>query len=171
VFELRQRLESVPAPARYWQATMTTLQGSKTHQNLKLAFAHEARANRLYLYFAREADIEGLTELAGLFRDTAEGEAAHARGHLDYLRRLGDPATGMPIGTTLANLEAAIVGETMEYTKMYPEMAATAREEGFPEIAAWLEGVAKAERNHAERFQRGADAVRRQEKELQIPSV
>jgi rubrerythrin len=139
---------------------MATLKGSKTHDNLKTAFANEAQANRRYLYFARQADIEGYPEIAGLFRDTAEGETGHAHGHMDHLRKIGDPVTGKPIGTTLANLEAAIAGETLEYTSLYPGMAATAREEGFPEIADWFETLAKAEHNHADRFRRGLDSTR-----------
>ncbi|HXE11051.1 MAG TPA: rubrerythrin family protein [Bryobacteraceae bacterium] len=147
---------------------MATLKGSKTHENLKAAFANEAQANRRYLYFARQADVEGFPEIAGLFRDTAEGEAGHAHGFLDHLRRVGDPVTGMPIGTTPANLEAAVAGETLEYTKLYPEMAATARQEGFLEIAEWFEILAKAERNHAERFKHGIASTHEAEKELQI---
>jgi len=139
---------------------MPALIGSKTHENLKIAFANEAQANRRYLYFARQADLEGYPEIAGLFRDTAEGETGHAHGHLDHLRKLGDPATGMPIGTTITNLESAVKGETVEYTTVYPSMAASAREEGFSEIADWFEKLAKAERNHAERFQRGVDSIR-----------
>ena len=139
---------------------MATLEGSKTHENLKAAFAGEAQANRRYLYFARQADVEGYPEIAGLFRDTAEGETGHAHGHLDHLRAVGDPVTGKPIGTTPANLEAAIAGETFEYTNVYPTMAATAREEGFPEIADWFERLAKAEHNHADRFRRGLDSTR-----------
>jgi len=139
---------------------MPTLKGSKTHENLKVAFANEAQANRRYLYFARQADIEGYPDIAGLFRDTAEGESGHAYGHLDHLRKVGDPATGLPIGTTLANLEAAIAGETLEFTKLYPGMAAAAREEGFLEIADWFETLSKAEHNHSDRFRRGLDSVR-----------
>jgi rubrerythrin len=146
---------------------MAILKGSKTHENLKMAFANEAQANRRYLYFARHADVEGFPEIAGLFRDTAEGESGHASGDLDYLRKVGDPATGKPIGTTSANLEAAIAGETFEYQELYPAMAATARAEGFPEIADWFETLIKAERNHAERFRRGAASVREVERELQ----
>jgi len=146
---------------------MSTLKGSQTQENLKTAFANEAQANRRYLYFARQADVEGFPEIAGLFRDTAEGEAGHAHGFLDHLRGVGDPATGMPVGSTAANLEAAIAGETLEYTKLYPEMAATARQEGFPDIAEWFEILAKAERNHAERFRRGMASIRDAEKELQ----
>lgn len=139
---------------------MTTLKGTKTHENLRVAFAGEAQANRRYLYFARQADVEGYPEIAGLFRDTAEGEAGHAHGFLDQLRRLGDPATGLVIGSTKDNLKAAIAGETYEYTSLYPGMAATARQEGFPEIAEWFERLVQAERNHAQRFQRGLQAMR-----------
>lgn len=131
---------------------MAQLNGSKTHQNLKDAFAGESQANRRYLYFAKQADVEGLPDIAGLFRDTAEGETGHAHGHLDYLKKVGDPATGLPIGDSEKNLKAAVAGETHEYTDMYPGMAKAAREEGFAEIADWFETLAKAEKSHAGRF-------------------
>jgi rubrerythrin len=135
------------------------LNSSKTLQNLKDAFAGESMANRRYLYFARLADVEGQPDIAGLFRDTAEGETGHAHGHLDYIRKVGDPATGLPIGETKLNLKAAIHGETHEYTDMYPGMARTAREEGFDEIADWFETLARAEKSHAGRFQKGLDSI------------
>ena len=138
---------------------MSALKGSKTHQNLKDAFAGESQANRRYLYFARQADIKGLPDVAGLFRDTADGETGHAHGHLDYLKKVGDPATGLPIGDTSDNLKAAIAGETHEYTHMYPGMAKNAREEGFSEIADWFETLAKAEKSHAGRFTQGLKSV------------
>ncbi|HEY3450027.1 MAG TPA: rubrerythrin family protein [Myxococcales bacterium] len=129
------------------------LKGSRTHQNLRDAFAGESQANRRYLYFAKVADVEGYPEIAANFRETAEGETGHAHGHLDYIKRVGDPATNLPIGDTRTNLKAAVAGETHEYTDMYPGMAKTAREEGFPEIAEWFETLAKAEKSHAGRFQ------------------
>lgn len=132
---------------------MSNLKGSKTHDNLKAAFAGESQANRRYLWMAKVADVEGYPEVAGNFRETAEGETGHAHGHLDYIKRVGDPATGLPIGDTEANLKAAIAGETYEYTDMYPAFASTARTEGFPEIADWFETLAKAEKSHAGRFQ------------------
>jgi rubrerythrin len=138
---------------------MAELNGSKTHTNLKEAFAGESQANRRYLYFAKVADVEGQPDIAGLFRDTAEGETGHAHGHLDYLKRVGDPATGEPIGDTQKNLKASIAGETYEYTQMYPAFAKTAREEGFEEIAEWFETLARAERSHAGRFQKGLDTL------------
>ena len=91
-----------------------------------------------------------------MFRDTSEAETGHAFGHLDFLKEVGDPATGVPIGNTEANLKSAIEGETYEYTQMYPGMAKTARDEGFPELAEWFETLAKAERSHANRFHKGA---------------
>jgi rubrerythrin len=129
-----------------------TLKGTQTHTNLKEAFAGESQANRRYLYFAKAADVEGQPDIAGLFRDTAEGETGHAHGHLDYLKQVGDPATGEPIGNTALNLKASIAGETHEYTDMYPGMARTARQEGFDEIADWFETLAKAEKSHAGKF-------------------
>jgi rubrerythrin len=136
---------------------MTTLNGTKTHENLKHAFAGESQANRRYLYFARRADIEGFPEIGGLFRDTAEAETGHAFGHLDFLKEVGDPATGFAIGNTDANLKSAVEGETYEYTQMYPGFARTAREENFTEVAEWFETLARAEKSHAGRFQKGLD--------------
>ena len=138
---------------------MADLSSSKTLDNLKAAFAGESQANRRYLYFAKMADVEGYPDVAGLFRDTAEGETGHAHGHLDYLKKAGDPATDLPIGDTESNLRAAVAGETYEYTNMYPGMAKTARDEGFDEIADWFELLAKAEKSHAGRFQRALDEV------------
>ena len=128
------------------------LKGSKTEQHLKDAFAGESQANRRYLYFAAKADIEGYNDVAALFRSTAEGETGHAHGHLEFLEQCGDPATGLPFGSTSDNLKTSVAGETHEYTDMYPGMAKTAREEGFEEIANWFETLAKAERSHANRY-------------------
>jgi rubrerythrin len=138
---------------------MADLKGSKTHGNLKAAFAGESQANRRYLYFAKIADVEGYPEIAGNFRETAEGETGHAHGHLDYLKKVGDPATDLPIGDTALNLKSAVAGETHEYTDMYPGMAKTARDEGFREIADWFETLAKAEKSHAGRFQKLLDDI------------
>jgi rubrerythrin len=138
---------------------MPSLKGTKTHDNLKAAFAGESQANRRYLYFANKADVEGHPEVAALFRSTAEGETGHAHGHLDYLAEVGDPATDLPIGASSDNLKAAVAGETHEYTDMYPGMAKTARDEGFDEIADWFETLAKAERSHANKFAKALEAL------------
>ncbi len=136
-----------------------SIKGTKTEQNLKDAFAGESQANRRYLYFAAKADVEGFNDVSAVFRSTAEGETGHAHGHLEYLESCGDPATGLPIGSTSDNLKAAIAGETHEYTDMYPGMAKTAREEDLNEVADWFETLAKAERSHANRFQKALDTL------------
>ena len=138
---------------------MKTLLGTKTHDNLRTAFAAESQANRRYLYYARQADIEGYPDVAGLFRDTAEGETGHAHGHLEYMRKVGDPATSLPLNDVPQMLKSAVAGETHEYTDMYPGMAKAAREEGFAEIADWFETLAKAEKSHAGRFQKMLDSI------------
>ena len=137
---------------------MAQLKGSKTEQCLKDAFAGESQANRRYLYFANKADVEGQPDVAALFRSTAEGETGHAHGHLEFLEASGDPATGLPMGSSRNNLASAVHGETHEYTDMYPGMAKTAREEGFDEIADWFETLAKAERSHANKFTKTLEA-------------
>jgi rubrerythrin len=137
-----------------------SVKGSKTEQSLKEAFAGESQANRRYLYFANQADIAGANDVAAVFRSTAEGETGHAHGHMEYLITggAGEPGTGMPARTVEQALEAAIHGETHEYTDMYPGMAKTARDEGFDEIADWFETLAKAERSHANKFTRTLEA-------------
>ena len=127
---------------------MPSLKGTETEQNLKDAFAGESLANRRYFYFAQKADVEGFNDVAAVFRSTAEGETGHAHGHLEYLEQVGDPATGKPIGQTGDNLKAAIASETHEYTDMFPGTARGARQEGFDEIAVWLETLAKAGKSH-----------------------
>ncbi len=138
---------------------MPDLKGTKTHENLKAAFAGESQANRRYVYFAKQADIEGYPEVAGLFKNTADAETGHALGHLDFLKPVGDPATDKPIGETSMNLAAAVAGDTYEYTEMYPGMARTARDENHENIAEWFETLAKAEKSHAGRFQKALDTL------------
>jgi rubrerythrin len=139
---------------------MPELKGTKTHQNLKDAFAGESQANRRYIYFARKADVEGYADIAALFRSVSEGETGHAFGHFDFLAEVGDPVTDVPVGATADNLRSAIEGETYEYTEMYPGFARTARDEGFEEIGEWLETLARAEKSHAGRFTAGLESLK-----------
>ncbi len=138
---------------------MAELNGSKTHDNLKEAFAGESQANRRYLYFAQQADVEGYPDVSALFRSVAEGETGHAFGHFDFLAEVGDPVTGVPVGGTENNLKSSIVGETYEYTEMYPGFAKTARDEGFDQIAEWFATLARAEKSHAGRFTQGLESI------------
>ncbi|MDJ0771582.1 MAG: rubrerythrin family protein [Ilumatobacter sp.] len=138
---------------------MPDLSGTTTHQNLSQAFARESQANRRYLWFAQQADIEGHPDIAALFRSVAEGDTGHAYGHLEWLAEVGDPVTGMPLGDTADNLAASIAGEIHESTEMYPGFAAIARDEGFEEIAEWFESLARAEQNHASRLTQGLESL------------
>jgi rubrerythrin len=137
-----------------------SIKGTRTEESLKEAFAGESQANRRYLYFANMADIAGAGDVAAVFRSTAEGETGHAHGHMEYLIEggAGEPGTGMPAKTVTEALEAAISGETHEYTDMYPGMAKIARDEGFDEVADWFETLAKAERSHANKFTKTLEA-------------
>lgn len=116
---------------------------SKTYANLMAAFAGESQANRKYTAFANKATEEGDHETARIFQATAESETGHAIGHLQHM--------GL-IGNTRENLQAAIDGETHEYTHMYPEFAEAARAEGYEEVAKWFEMLAGIEHQHADRY-------------------
>jgi rubrerythrin len=137
-----------------------TFTQSKTFGNLKAAFAGESQANRRYTWMSQVAEKEGLKEVADLFKHSADGETGHALKHLMFLaEKAGDPATGLPLGDSLTNLKSAVAGETYEYTDMYPEFTRVAREEGYTEIAAWFETLAKVERFHAGRFQQALEKL------------
>ncbi|MFQ5980659.1 MAG: rubrerythrin family protein [Candidatus Heimdallarchaeota archaeon] len=138
---------------------MTEFKETKTFENLKAAFAGESQANRRYLWFAKVAEEAGQSEIAKEFQKIAKHETAHAHRHLEFLKQVGDPATGLAIGDTNANLKAAIAGETHEFENMYPDMAKTAKEEGFDEIARWFEQVGKAENAHAKKYRELLDSI------------
>src|SRR5512142_830165 len=120
-----------------------------TLENLAVAFAGESQANRKYLAFAKQADKEGLPQIAKLFRAAAEAETIHALGHL---------ANMGGIGTTLQNLEAAVAGETYEFTEMYPPMVEQAKAEGHrgKTMLGWANS---AEKVHAGLFQQALAAL------------
>ena len=119
------------------------LKGSKTEANLWKAFAGESQARNKYDYYASKAKKEGYEQIAALFQETALNEKEHAKL---WFKALGG------IGDTAENLVAAAAGENEEWTRMYAEMARTAEEEGFLELAAQFEGVARIEKAHEERY-------------------
>ena len=119
------------------------LKGSKTEANLWTAFAGESQARTKYTYFASAAKKAGYEQIAAIFEETAGNEKEHAKM---WFKELGG------IGDTAANLRAAAEGENGEWTSMYPEMAATAREEGFTRLAYLFEAVAAIEKEHEERY-------------------
>lgn len=126
---------------------MKELKGTKTERNLQEAFAGESMARNKYTYFASKAKKEGYEQIAALFQETADNEKEHAKMWFKLLE-------GGAVKDTTANLKAAAEGENFEWTDMYERMAREADEEGFPEIARKMRGVAAIEKHHEERYLR-----------------
>ena len=126
---------------------MAELNGTKTEQNLRDAFAGESQAHTKYLYYASKAEKEGYHQIGALFRETALNEKEHAKIWFKLLH-------GDEIPATTANLKDAAGGENHEWTDMYAGFAQTAREEGFGHIAVLFELVAKIEKEHEERYRK-----------------
>jgi rubrerythrin len=116
-----------------------------TEKNLYAAFAGESQANRKYLAFAKQAEIDGYPQIARLFRATAEAETIHAHAHL---KAVGG------IKSTLENLKAAISGETYEFNEMYPPFIKEAEEEGNASAARSFKIANEAEKVHADLYQK-----------------
>jgi len=140
-----------------------SLKGTRTEKNLLAAFAGEAQARNRYTYFASAAKKEGFIQISNIFAETAENEKEHAKVFFKYLEG-GDVeiTAAYPAGkiqNTLKNLEAAAAGENLEWSVLYRDFAAIAREEGFPEIANSFEQVAKVERFHEARYRKLAANV------------
>ncbi|MDO4555260.1 MAG: rubrerythrin family protein [Lachnospiraceae bacterium] len=124
---------------------MMDLKGSKTEQNLWAAFAGESQARNKYTYYASKAKKDGYVQIGKLFEETANNEKEHAKIWFKLLK-------GGDIPGTDANLLDAAMGENEEWTDMYPTFAKEAREEGFTQIAALFDMVAKIEKNHEDRY-------------------
>ena len=146
-------------PSSGWEEAVHDLRGTKTLENLQEAFARESEDNRRFLYFATRADVEGLPEIASLFRSLAEGETMHAFGHLDFLSEVGEWTGLGETSPVVACLQAALKLEILEHTQMYPGFARTARDEGFDDVAEWFEVLIRSERSHAEHLARALDAL------------
>ncbi len=128
------------------------LKGSKTEQNLRTAFAGESQAHTKYLYYASKAKKDGYVQIGKIFEETAKNEKEHAK---IWFKLLHDGA----VPSTTENLADAAGGENYEWTDMYAGFAATAREEGFEQIAALFDGVAAIEKTHEERYRKLLDKV------------
>lgn len=129
---------------------MKNVKGTKTEKNLQDAFAGESMARNKYTYFASVAKKEGYEQIAGIFLETAENEKEHAKLHFKALKELGN---------TIENLKAAAAGENYETSTMYPQMAKTAREEGFEEIAKMFEEIGSVEKDHEARYRKLLDNI------------
>lgn len=131
----------------------TKYTGTKTEENLKKALAGESEARNKYDFFASKAKKDGFEQIAAIFAETALNEKEHAKIWYKELH-------GGAVEDTATNLEAAADGENYEWTDMYTEFAATAREEGFPELAEKFEQVAAIEKTHEERYRKLLKNVR-----------
>ncbi|MBQ3774914.1 MAG: rubrerythrin family protein [Ruminobacter sp.] len=135
---------------------MASVKGTQTEKNILKAFAGESQARNRYTFYSGVAKKEGLVQISAIFEETANQEKEHAKRLFKLLEggvvEITDSYPAGIIGTTLDNLKAAAAGENEEWTHMYPSFAATAREEGFPAIAAIFEAIAVAEKCHEERY-------------------
>ena len=135
---------------------MKSLKGTKTEKNVLAAFAGESQARNRYTYFSSVAKKEGYEQISWIFLDTADNEKEHAKRFFKFLEG-GDVeiVASYPagvIGTTIENLKEAATGENLEHTKLYPDAAKTADEEGFPEVAATFRAIASVEQGHEARY-------------------
>ena len=134
------------------RAPSPALRDTRTHENLRAAFATDAQAFRLWESFGRIAEIEGFPEVARTFRELAESQNMYADGHLDFLMRAGDPLSGSPLGETAQNLQAALAAQRQDAEDSLPDMARTARAEGFMDIASWFDTIGRSRAAHAARL-------------------
>ncbi|RLD16253.1 MAG: rubrerythrin family protein [Caldiserica bacterium] len=135
---------------------MRSLKGTKTERNLLTAFVGESQARNRYTYFASQARKEGYIQISNIFLETAENEKEHAKRLFKFLEggevEISASFPAGVIGNTAENLKAAARGENFEHTKMYPEFARIAEEEGFSEIADVFRAIAVAEKQHEKRY-------------------
>lgn len=121
------------------------LKGTRTEANLMAAFAGESQARNKYTFYASQAKKEGYEQIAELFTETADNEKQHAKIWFKYLH-------GGAVPSTIENLKDGAAGEHYEWTEMYKGFAEVARQEGFNEIAAVMENIARIEKRHEERY-------------------
>lgn len=136
---------------------MPQLKGSRTEQNLRAALEREAQDNRRFEYFARRAAVEGHVAAARLFREVANGETAHAMGHLELLEAAGDPLTGADAGADMRRSLREAVALEEEGCERYPALAAVARDERLLEVAEWFDLIARAKRARVARLVRALE--------------
>ena len=135
---------------------MTSLKNTQTEKNILTAFCGESQARNRYTYFASQAKKEGYVQISHIFEETANQEKEHAKRLFKLLEggevEISGSFPAGRIATTSENLKEAAGGENYEHTIMYPEFAATAREEGFDDIATIFEAIAVAEKQHEKRY-------------------
>jgi rubrerythrin len=130
-----------------------SLRDSQTQENLESIFSADSQTIQLYGYFAKIAKIEGFGDAARLFEELAESQAQYTHGHLDFLRRVGEPIARRRMGETHQNILTGIAIEELDAIERLEEMARTAHAEGFPDIASWMESVSDAKRERVKSLQ------------------
>lgn len=135
---------------------MKSIKGTRTEKNLLASFAGESQARNRYTYFASVAKKEGYEQISAIFLETAENEKEHAKRFFKFLEGGEVEITASYpagiIGTTEQNLKSSAEGENIEYTKLYPEFAKIAEEEGFKEIALAYKSISAVEQQHEKRY-------------------
>ncbi len=140
-------------PQQLQRGQAPSLIGSRTQENLEQAFSADAQAIQLFGYFAKIARIEGFAEAARTWEELAESQQQFTHGHLDFLKRVGEPLARQRMGETQQNLIAGIAIEQLDAANRLEEMAKTAHAEGFPDIASWFESLSDAKRVRIQRLQ------------------
>lgn len=138
---------------------MASLKGTRTAENLMKSFAGESQARTRYTYYASQAKKDGYVQISNIFMETAENEKEHAKRFFKFLNEelCGEVIQitadyPVALGDTKTNLRAAAEGENEEHTKLYPEFADIAEEEGFDKIAYVFREIAEVEERHEKRF-------------------
>ena len=132
---------------------MVWISGSRTERNLKVSFSRLSQSHLRFKFFALRSDDEGLLSCSALFRATSDSVASSATRALAFHAAVGDPITAQPLDDLPDMVRATILSLTRDYTVTYPDMAATARAEGFGDIAAWFESVGHRKKHFADRLQ------------------
>jgi rubrerythrin len=143
---------------------MASVKGTKTEKNLLASFAGESQARSRYTMFSKQAKKEGFEQIAGIFMETAENELEHAKRFFRLLEGGEVEITASypagKVGTTAENLEAAAMGENLEWTKLYKEAGDIAEQEGLAEAAALFRNIAKVEQVHEARYRKLLERVK-----------
>lgn len=147
-------------PQQLQRGQAPSLIGSTTQENLEAAFAQDAQAIQLFGYFAKIARIEGFSDAARTWEELAESQQQYTHGHLDFLKRVGEPLSRHRMGETSQNLVAGIAIEQLDAAARLEEMAKTAHAEGFPDIASWFESLSDAKRARVARLQADLDETK-----------
>jgi len=137
---------------------MKSVKGTRTEKNLLASFAGESQARNRYTYFASAAKKAGYEQISAIFLETADNEKEHAKRFFKLLEggevQIAASYPAGAIGDTAENLAAAAAGENLEWRKLYKEAEATAREEGFEEIAVLFKEISEVEEEHEKRYRK-----------------